>query len=71
MITEQIGKDKESAIAWCSEQIRLLRDQNVNHPSPELTKKMSSISTALRRVKKNVNVKLALESMFFAMVQDY
>lgn len=70
MLAEQIGKDKESAIAWCSEQICLLRDQNINHPSPEFTEKLSHISAALRRVKKNVNVKLALESMFFAMIQS-
>ncbi|MBI5151890.1 MAG: hypothetical protein HZA34_05030 [Candidatus Pacebacteria bacterium] len=70
LLAEQIGKDKENAIVWCNEQIRFLRDQNINHPSSEVTKKLSHLSTALRRVKKNVNVKLALESMFFAMVQS-
>jgi hypothetical protein len=60
---EQIGKDRETAVAWCEHQLIQLHQQE--HATKKAVRQLQKIAETLGLLKRNVNTKLALESMFF------
>lgn len=58
-------KERESALEWCASIIQTLHQTLRTHPSQEVVHHMRAVQRAIRLLKRNVNVKLAIESMCF------
>lgn len=64
-MAEEIGKDRETALAWCEHQLMLYTKALRNQPSAKIVRILKQLSIAIRRLKRNVHVKLVLESLLF------
>ena len=69
-MAEEIGKDRETALEWCERQCVLYATALRNHPSHTRLTILKQLQIAIRRLKRNIHVKLVLESLFFASLEN-
>lgn len=64
-LSEELGKDREVALGWCLEMMRSLHLQMLKKPTLHCIGQLQAIQHTLHLLKRNVHVKLAIESMCF------